>query len=129
MEIEIKLNDKEILRLLDAAAERALVRCGREAQGRARDLAPIDTGNLRQKIDYKVQGDEVHIGTNVEYAAYVELGTGIHYPGGRQTPWVFQDSKGEWHMTNGQRAQPFLKPAVADNVEQYLAIIKDELSK
>ena len=57
----------------------------------------------------------------------VELGTGIYYPGGRKTPWVYQDAKGNWHMTHGQRAKPYLKPAVADHAQQYKQIIETEL--
>ena len=67
------------------------------------------------------------IGTNNEYAAYVELGTGKYAEGGRPTPWVYQDAKGNWHMTHGQRAQPFLKPAVADHAAQYRDILESEL--
>ena len=59
--------------------------------------------------------------------SFVELGTGKYYPGGRQTPWVYQDEKGQWHLTHGLRAQPYLKPAVADHVQQYKGIIEVEL--
>ena len=59
----------------------------------------------------------------------MELGTGIYAEGGggRPTPWVYQDAKGDWNMTHGQRAQPFLKPAVADHPDTYRSIIKQEL--
>jgi hypothetical protein len=57
----------------------------------------------------------------------VELGTGKYYPGGRQTPWAYQDDKGNWHRTEGQEAQPFLKPAVADHGETFRKIFEDEL--
>lgn len=49
--------------------------------------------------------------------------------GSRQTPWVYQDAKGDWHLTHGQRAQPYLKPAVTDHVGQYRSIIETELIK
>ena len=67
------------------------------------------------------------MGSNAEYAAYVELGTGVFYPGGRQTPWVYTDAKGNTHLTHGQRAKPYIKPAVADHTPQYQKIIKSEL--
>lgn len=127
--VKITSNVEKVLEELDATIHNALVRCGREASTRAQLLAPVDNGLLRQSITYKVNGDEVQIGTNVEYAAYVELGTGKYYPGGRKTPWTYQDGDGKWHMTYGQRAQPFLKPAIEDNLEQYQAIIKDEFNK
>lgn len=112
-----------------AAVVKALEICGLEAEKYAKLLCPVDTGNLRNSITHQVQPEEpsAYIGTNSEYAAYVELGTGKYYPGGRPTPWTYQDAKGQWHITHGQRAQPYLKPAVAGHVEQYKAIIEGEL--
>ena len=127
----------EFLREIVDAKTRALERVGFQAEGYAQDLAPssIESGgsfhipNLRQSITHKVVGDDVYIGTNIEYGAYVELGTGKYYPGGRPTPWVYKDDEGEWHYTAGQRAQPYLKPAATDHMNTYRRIFKDELSK
>lgn len=47
--------------------------------------------------------------------------------GGRQTPWVYQDAKGNWHYTRGNKAQPFLKPALNDHADEYREIIKMRL--
>lgn len=130
MEIEIKDNRSEFLGELDAAVLRALERIGLQAEGYAIDLSPPpDTGALRNSITHKVDAQEqaVYIGSNLEYAAYVELGTGKYAHGGRKTPWVYKDSKGQWHYTHGQRAQPYLKPAVADHRKTYQNIIIDEL--
>ena len=120
-------NSKAFLNAFEAACQRALERCGMQAEGYAKDLVPVDTGNLRNSITHKVSGDAVYIGTNNEYAAYVELGTGKYTEGGRQDPWVYRDEEGNWHHTHGQRAQPYLKPAVADHKQTYRNIIKDEL--
>ena len=122
-------NTNEFQRLFSSAVAKALERCGMQAEGYAKDLVPVDTGNLRNSISHKVDASakEVYIGTNNEYAAYVELGTGKYYKGGRQDPWVYQDDNGKWHHTNGQRAQPYLKPAVADHKQTYRNIIEDEL--
>lgn len=111
------------------AIVKALERCGMQAEGYAKDLVPVDTGNLRNSISYRVdaQNKEVVIGTNNEYAAYVELGTGKYADGGRKDPWIYQDTEGNWHHTNGQKAQPYLKPAVADHKQTYRNIIEDEL--
>lgn len=113
----------------EAACKRALERCGMQAEGYAKDLTPVDTGNLRNSITHKVVPGEksVYIGTHNEYAIYVELGTGKYTDGGRQDPWVYQDDEGRWHHTHGQRAQPYLKPAVADHKQTYRNIIEDEL--
>lgn len=119
----------EVLEAMHDAVLRALERCGSEAEGYAKDLAPVDTGNLRNSITYRVDEDEpaAYIGTNVEYAPYVELGTGKYAEGGRPTPWVYQDDNGKWHWTAGNPAQPFLKPAVADHAQTYRNIIEDEM--
>lgn len=123
-------NSELFKRELDSAILRALERCGQQAEGYAKDLAPVDTGDLRNSIGHKVDTSEkaVYIGTNVEYAPYVELGTGKFAEfGGRQTPWVYQDEEGNWHRTIGHEAQPFLKPAVANHKQTYRNIVKDEM--
>ena len=129
MEIKFDDNSQKILDEFHAAALRALERCGSQAEGYAKDLAPVDTGNLRNSISHKVDDGEpaVYIGSNTSYAPYVELATGIYAEGGRPTPWVYQDENGNWHWTRGNKAQPFLKPAVADHAKTYSNIIKDEM--
>lgn len=127
MEIKLVDNSEEVLKLFTEAGKRALERCGMQGEGYAKDLCPVDTGNLRNSIGHKVDGKEAYIGTNSEYGPYVELGTGKYVTGGRPTPWVYQDSKGKWHRTNGQKAQPYLKPAVADHKQTYQNIIIDEM--
>lgn len=117
---------------LKRAILRALERCGSQAEGYAKDLCPIsDTGEktLQQSITHKIdeKNEEVYIGTNVEYGAYVELGTGKYYPGGRPTPWNYEDENGDWHHTEGQEAQPYLVPAAKDHAQTYRNIFKDEL--
>lgn len=122
-------NSQAVLDALGGAIIRALERCGMQAEGYAKDLTPVDTGNLQNSITHKLEpdGKAVQIGTNVEYAPYVELGTGKYAEGGRKDPWVYQDDEGRWHHTNGQRAQPYLKPAVADHKQTYRNIIEDEM--
>lgn len=129
MKVDFTDNSKEVLAAMHEAAARALEKCGLVAEGYAKNLCPVDTGNLRNSITHTVDEQEqaAVIGTNNEYAAYVELGTGKYAEGGRPTPWVYQDAKGNWHMTHGQRAQPFLKPAVADHAAQYRDILESEL--
>lgn len=129
MRIEFTDNSAAFTAALQAAAERALEKCGLTAEGYAKKLCPVDTGNLRNSIAHKVDPDEpaVYVGTNSEYGPYVELGAGKFCPGGRRTPWVYQDAKGRWHRTEGRRAQPFLKPAVADHSGTYRSIIEGEM--
>ena len=131
MNIKFTDNSEEVLEAMQQAAVRALEQCGLTAEGYAKKLCPVDTGNLRNSITHMVDEQEsaAIIGTNSEYGAYVELGTGIYAKGGggRSTPWVYQDAKGNWHRTNGQKARPYLKPAVTDHTNTYRKIIKDEL--
>uniref|UniRef100_A0AAU8B8T9 Tail protein n=1 Tax=Dulem virus 33 TaxID=3145751 RepID=A0AAU8B8T9_9CAUD len=129
MTVEFTDNSKEVLGELREAVIRALEKCGLTAEGYAKLLCAVDTGELRNSITHIVIIDEatVYIGTNNGHGIYVELGTGEYYPGGRPTPWVYQDAKGQWHMTNGQKAQPYLKPAVADNLQTYKDIIEGEM--
>ena len=82
----------------------ALEKIGLLAEGYAQMKCPVDTGNLRGSITHEVAGDSVYIGTNVEYAPYVELGT-VH-----------------------QAPQPYLRPAAQEHGPQYRDIIKSELS-
>ena len=95
------------------------------------DPRRVDTGNLRNSITHIVQDEEdaVYIGTNVEYGVYVHEGTGIYAEGGggRTTPWVYKDEKGDWHVTRGMRPNRFLKNAVEKNEAQISKLIEDEL--
>lgn len=127
MNIQITDNSAEVSAGIKAAIKRALIRIGMQAESFAKQLCVVDTGKLRNSITWKVKDDAAYIGTNVEYAPYVELGTGKYYPGGRQTPWVYKDDKGNWHMTHGQRARPFLKPAATEHAQTYRNIVEDEL--
>lgn len=99
----------------------------------AKQKAPKDTGELRRSITSRVDtlGNEVVgvVYTPLEYAPYIEYGTGIFAEtGGRQdVPWHYKDDKGEWHTTSGQQPQPFMRPAFNENREQILRIFKEAL--
>lgn len=133
MSFTFKDNGPFMKERIQNAVDRALERMGLQAEGYAIDLAPVDTSNLQQNITHKVDAaaDKVYVGTDVEYAVYVELGTGIHKEGGggRPTPWVYQDEKGNWHRTSGQEPQPFLRPAAKDHKRTYANILEDELKQ
>lgn len=130
-DIEITDNSAEVIARMKAAIKRALVRIGMQAESFAKknitDQKAVDTGRLRNSITWQVKDDAAYVGTAVEYGKYVELGTGKEYPGGRPTPWVWQDNKGEWHMTHGQKPKPFLKPAAANHAQTYKNIVEDEM--
>ena len=125
---------EEVLKAFDEACIRALERCGLQAEGYAKDLCPVNTGNLRNSISHKVDEGEpaAYIGTNAEYAAYVEFGTGAYSSLGGGTPkshWVYMGDDGEFHIGKPMKPRAYLKPAVANHVGTYRNIFKDELSK
>lgn len=90
---------------IDSAIGAALEEIGLLAENYAAKKCPVDTGNLRGSITYEVDaGDNaVYIGTNVEYAPYVELGT------------------------PRQEAQPFLRPAASEHGTRYRKVLKKAL--
>ena len=78
MNIKFTDNSREVLAALDAALLRGLEKWGLVAEGYAKKLCRVDTGNLRNSITHQVdsEGRSVYVGTNSDYGAYVELGTG-----------------------------------------------------
>lgn len=58
---------------------RDLAARAQRVESKAKALAPVDTGRLRGSISYAIARDGAglyaDIGTNVEYAAFLELGT------------------------------------------------------
>ena len=99
-------NRVAVLSAVNAANSRALEIMGGKAESYAKQLCPVDTGRLRNSITHQQQDDTTEIiGTNVEYAPYVELGT------------------------RRQRAQPYLRPAAENHGPEYKAIWEGELSK
>lgn len=130
VDYELIINTDKVLEGLDDAVLRALERIGGQAEGYAFDLCPVDTGDLRGSLAHTVDETEkvAYVGTPKEYGIYVEMGTGMYVDGGRKTPWVYKDEKtGEWVTTRGQKAQPYLKPAITDHIDTYKNIVKDEM--
>lgn len=102
MSVEFKNYSKEVLEAEKQAIEKALTAIGVKWQQNVTPKIPVDTGRLRASMKYEVKTDQkqVKVGTDVEYAPYVELGT------------------------RNQRAQPYLKPSILDNVSYYKQIIE-----
>ena len=101
----------------------------------AKQKAPKDNGELRRSITSKVEQDgndvEGIVFTPLEYAPYVEFGTGLFAEEGGRTnvPWCYQDDKGEWHSTSGMHPQPYMRPALNENREQIKRILKEGILK
>lgn len=127
-----------------AALEKGLRQAGKKIQGDAKLLADVDTGQLRNSITEGItsEGEDIieDIGTNLEYAAYFELGTGPvgeasskMLPEGvnpkyRSDGWVYSDGE-RFYYTEGQPAKPFLYPAFKQNQNNVTDIIARALQK
>lgn len=100
----------------------------------AKQKAPKDTGALARSIQSKVENNNGSIQgvvfTPLEYAPYVEFGTGLFAESGGRTdvPWSYQDDEGNWHTTKGQRPQPYMRPAIDNNREKIVKMIKEGFS-
>lgn len=71
----VKDNTDEVLSAMEKAIKRGLEAIGLTAEGHAKEITPVDTGRLRNSIAHAVKEKAAYIGTNVEYAPYVELGS------------------------------------------------------
>lgn len=98
-------NTERVVDGIDSAIGAALEEIGLLAENYAARKCPVDTGNLRGSIAHEADtaDNAVYIGTNVEYAPYVELGT------------------------SRQKAQPFLRPAASEHGAQYRQVLKKAL--
>lgn len=96
----------------------------------AKQNAPKGDGTLRNSITSTVEDNQGVVFTPLEYAPYVEYGTGLFAEeGGRKdVPWHYQDEKGEWHSTSGMMPHPFLRPALEENREAILKILKEGIT-
>lgn len=75
MKVDYKDYSKEVLSALEKGIKNGLEAIGLTAETYAKKATPVDTGRLRNSISHTVDGEAAYIGTNVEYAPYVELGT------------------------------------------------------
>lgn len=123
-----KDNSMEGKERLKKAAVKWLLQACILVEGQAVLLAPVSTSRLKQSIDYIVDDDELvgYVGTNVDYAIYVEFGTGefAENGNGRKGGWMYIDPSGEWFFTWGIEPQPYLRPAFRQTKGQIEALAK-----
>ena len=74
-DIKFTSNVNDILSAMENGKRNALTAIGSTAETYAKQETPVDTGRLRNSISHAVDGEAAYIGSNVEYAPYVELGT------------------------------------------------------
>jgi phage gpG-like protein len=87
MSYTYKDNTDEVLKALsgpNGAIPRGLEAIGLAAEGHAKKYeTAVDTGRLRNSISHATDNEAAYIGTNVEYAPYIELGArgkdGLHF--------------------------------------------------
>ena len=95
-DVKITDNSKEVLSAFENQIRLALASMGQTAEGYAKEDCPVGTpestgkkgyigGTLRGSIANEVVEDEkaVYIGTNVEYAIYVEMRDSVHHQTGK----------------------------------------------
>lgn len=113
----------------EAEIEKALGKACALVERSAKEKAPRDNGELRRSITSKVENNEGIVFTPLKYAPYVEFGTGLFAEeGGRKdVPWCYQDDEGEWHSTSGMKPHPYMRPALEENREEILSILKESL--
>ena len=130
---------------LDKAANKVGEFLVYEAQKRVAKQS-FDTGMLQDSIHYRVDktatGRLVVIGSNIEYAPFVEFGTGIYggtdplYGGfasgpGRPDAWAWYDPSGKYTKdgepgfvwTKGMKPRPYLYPAILENKNTIMRIV------
>lgn len=97
-------------------------------EGSAKRFCPVDTGNLRGSIHINKratpQDATASVGTNVEYAPYVEFGTGIR---GSETNTNTNVAVSYSSDRAGQVAQPYLAPALRKNKANIERIINQNV--
>ena len=140
-----------------------LKEAGAYVQGAAKMLAPADSGILRNSIMLDVspteQGMEAMVYTNLQYAPYVEFGTGPRGAADHQgispevsvaytmEPWWIHESQidpavaeryhwfyidteeGRFYKCEGQPAQPYMYPALHDNIQTVLKILSNGIKE
>lgn len=99
----VKDNVQECLDALAKAKLRGLNAIGLTAAKYAKKICPKRTGRLQGSITSTNDGEYAYIGTNVEYAPYVELGT------------------------SKQKAKPYLRPAATEHNDEYKALMEASL--
>ena len=121
--------------------ETAMNKATQLVHGQAKALSPVDTGGLAGSIHMQVKdtGKELQgrVYTNCEYSIYVEMGTGVKgngtypykiegfTPKYKDKGWAYYDEdKGEWIYTKGQKAQPYMYPALNMHKKTIKAIFK-----
>lgn len=135
MSVELKGLD-EVLEGLDIftdidRVERGLKKACATVERTAKQKAQVGrgTGELARSITSRVTDLIGEVYTPLEYAPYVEYGTGIYAEeqGRQDVPWTYKDDEGNWHTTSGRNPAPYMRPALYENKDKILEILKGSM--
>lgn len=119
----ITINRSEMRAVVNNFANKDALRVARLVESRAKVLAPVDTGRLRNSIKIRrkltLRGPGWQVYTNVEYAPMVETGTRPHVIRAKNKKALRFRVGGQTVIVAkvnhpGTRAQPFLSRAVRE---------------
>lgn len=84
LEIRVESHTKDVMAEVQKKIKLALDLMGDTVEGYAKEDCPVDTGNLRNSITHRPEDENKEVvGTNVEYAPYVEFIEYYHHDVGK----------------------------------------------
>lgn len=111
----------EVLAEIDKRIADGLIKAGLIVERRAKQICPRKTSRLARSITSEVSKNRVVIGSNVEYAPMVEMGTRPHTITPKNKKALFWPGAGHpVKVVNhpGTRPQPFLRPALIGSLRK-----------
>lgn len=104
----LRLKNAAVLKVLQVISVKAEANAKKEITRKVYDVKQTPeqekrykrTGRLRNSITGEYDGNSAQVGTNVEYGPYVELGT------------------------SKMKERPFIKPAIAEHIDEYKEIFE-----
>ena len=116
---------------INKAVSQELEKTAHRIERQAKELAPIDTGELRRSITTEGSGLDYEISTNLEYSEYIEDGTSPHIINGN--PYLYWE--GASHPVRrvnhpGNKAYLYMETACdtqTEDIEDRIADIIDKL--
>ena len=116
---------------INKAVSQELEKTAHRIERQAKELAPVDTGELRRSITTEGSGLDYEIGTNLEYSEYIEDGTSPHIINGN--PYLYWE--GASHPVRrvnhpGNKAYLYMETACdtqTEDIEDRIADIIDKL--
>lgn len=115
--MSVQFNDYriQVTGAMDEAALQFLEEAASSIQSQAENNTPVDTGQLKGSWDHKIDegNKEAVIGNPLEYAIWIEMGTGEFAVegNGRRGGWSYVDADGNRQFTYGTKPRRMLHNA------------------